>query len=162
MLGGNNLISQPSLTTAKASYQNLAIGNRGPGGAAKRGPPPRPRSEVRRRPARRKITGSSDTRWYPVDKLKKHKKWYTMQFQKLPQKTRSSSRWNFSSGSLSTKELAVSLRGCVGQVDAEKLAQRSSVVAWRLSYWTECPWGHLNSPDCLWFDWLPILNLFTG
>ena len=43
MLGGNNLISQPSLTTAKASYQNLAIGNRGPGGAAKRGPPPRPR-----------------------------------------------------------------------------------------------------------------------
>ena len=33
MLRGNNLISQPSLTTAKASYQNLAISNRGPGGS---------------------------------------------------------------------------------------------------------------------------------
>jgi len=40
MLGGNNLISQPNLTTAKVSYQNLAITNRGPGGAAKHDPPP--------------------------------------------------------------------------------------------------------------------------
>jgi hypothetical protein len=40
MLGGNNLISQPSLTTAKASYQNLALGNRGPGGQLSVARPP--------------------------------------------------------------------------------------------------------------------------
>jgi hypothetical protein len=40
MVGGNNLISQPSLTPAKASYQNLAIGNRGPGGQLSVARPP--------------------------------------------------------------------------------------------------------------------------
>ena len=35
----------------------------------------------------------------------------------------------FMSGSLDAVELVVSLRGCVGQVDAEKLAQRSLVAA---------------------------------
>jgi hypothetical protein len=34
-------------------------------------------------------------------------------------------------------ELAVSLKCYVGQVDAEKLAQRSSVAAWVLSCWSE-------------------------
>jgi hypothetical protein len=49
MLRGDNLISQPSLTTAKASYQNLAIANRGPGGTANCGPPPPAASVERRR-----------------------------------------------------------------------------------------------------------------
>jgi hypothetical protein len=60
MVGGNNLISQPSLTTAKASYQNLAIGNRGPGGELSVARPP---GRVTGAPqAQSKITGSSDTR----------------------------------------------------------------------------------------------------
>jgi hypothetical protein len=40
MLGGNNLISQPSLATATASSQNLAIANRGPGGQLSVARPP--------------------------------------------------------------------------------------------------------------------------
>jgi hypothetical protein len=34
-------------------------------------------------------------------------------------------------------ELVVSSRACVGQVDAEKLAQRSSAAAWVLNCWSE-------------------------
>jgi hypothetical protein len=60
MLGGNNLISQPSLTPAKASYQNLAIGNRGPGGQLSVARPPGRVSGAPQAPY--KITGSSDTR----------------------------------------------------------------------------------------------------
>ena len=41
-------------------------------------------------------------------------------------------------GSLSAVELAISSEGYVGQVDAEKLAQRSSVTAWVLSCASEC------------------------
>ena len=63
---------------------------------------------------------------------------------------------------MSAKELAVSLRGCVGQVDAEKLAQRSLVAAWVLSCWSECAWCHLNLPGCLSSDSLLLINLFTG
>ena len=51
-------------------------------------------------------------------------------------------------------ELAVNLRFCVGQVDAEKLAQRSSVAAWVLSCWSECALCHLNSPRCFPNDWM--------
>jgi len=42
MLRGNNLISQPSLTTAKPSHQNLVITNpnRGPGGQLSVARPP--------------------------------------------------------------------------------------------------------------------------
>jgi len=40
MLRGNNLISQPSLTTAKPSHQNLVIANRGPGGQLSVARPP--------------------------------------------------------------------------------------------------------------------------
>ncbi len=76
-------------------------------------------------------------------------------FKNLTQKTRSSSRWNFSSGSLSALESAVSLRGCVGRVDAEKLAQRSSVAAWLLNCWPEYTWCHLNSSGCFPSDLLP-------
>jgi len=45
MLGGDNLISQPSLASATASHQNLAIANRGLGGGQLivARPPPRPR-----------------------------------------------------------------------------------------------------------------------
>ena len=60
MLGGGNLISQPSLTTAKASYQNLAIANRGPGGQLSVARPP---GRVSGAPqALHKITGLSDSR----------------------------------------------------------------------------------------------------
>jgi hypothetical protein len=60
MLDGDNLISQPSLTTAKTSYQNLAIANRGSGGQLSVARPP---GRVTRAPqARSKITGLSDTR----------------------------------------------------------------------------------------------------
>jgi hypothetical protein len=51
MLGGDNLISQPSLTTAKAPHQNLAIGNRGPGGQLSLARPP---GRVRGAPQARK------------------------------------------------------------------------------------------------------------
>ena len=51
MLDRSNLVPQSSLATATASHQNLAIGNRGPGGAAKRGPPPRPRGRSAAGPA---------------------------------------------------------------------------------------------------------------
>ena len=50
MLGGNNLISQPSLASATALYQNLAIANRGPGGTTNCGPPPPAALIKRRRP----------------------------------------------------------------------------------------------------------------
>ena len=60
MVGGNNLISQPSLTPAKASYQNVAIGNRGPGGQLSVARPPGRVSGAPQAPD--KITGSSDTR----------------------------------------------------------------------------------------------------
>ena len=63
---------------------------------------------------------------------------------------------------MSAKELAVSLRGCAGQVDAEKLAQRSSVAAWVLSCWSEWAWCRLKSARCFPFNCLPVLNLFTG
>ena len=59
-------------------------------------------------------------------------------------------------------ELAISLRFCVGRVDAEKLAQRSSVAAWVLSCWSEWVLCHLNLPGCFSSDSLPLLNLFTG
>ena len=45
-------------------------------------------------------------------------------------------------------ELAVSLGFCDGQVDAEKLAQRSSVAAWILSCGSEGAWCCLNLPSC--------------
>lgn len=60
MLGGDTLICQPSLTTAKASYQNLAIANRGPGGQLSVARPPGRVSGAAQAP--HKITGSSDTR----------------------------------------------------------------------------------------------------
>ena len=63
---------------------------------------------------------------------------------------------------MSAFELAVSRGDCNGQVDAEKLAQRSSVAAWMLSSGSECAWCHLNLPDCLPCNLLPLLNLFTG
>ena len=44
-------------------------------------------------------------------------------------------------------ELVVSLRLWVGQVDAEKLAQRSSVAAWVLICLSECVWCHLSAPS---------------
>ena len=69
-----------------------------------------------------------------------------------PQKTRSSSRWNFSSGSLAVKELAISSRGCVGQVDAEKLAQRSSVAAWSVKGGT----SKNHSPTVWVLVWLEV------
>jgi hypothetical protein len=60
MLGGDTLISQPSLTTVKASYQNLVIANRGLGGQLSVARPP---GRVSGAPqTRSKITGSSDTR----------------------------------------------------------------------------------------------------
>ena len=62
---------------------------------------------------------------------------------------------------MSAVELAVSLRDWNGQVDAEKLVQRSSVVAWVLSCWSEWALCHLNSPRCFSFDWL-LVNKFTG
>jgi hypothetical protein len=63
---------------------------------------------------------------------------------------------------LSAVELAVTKGGCVGQVDAEKLAQRSSVAAWVLSCWSECAWCHLNSPDCFPSDLLPNSYLINS
>ena len=68
----------------------------------------------------------------------------------------------FRVAALTREELAVSLRLWVGQVDAEKLAQRSSVAAWVLSCGSEWAWCHLKSPRCFPADWLPFLNLFTG
>jgi hypothetical protein len=40
MLDRSNLVSQSSLATATASHQNLAIGNRGPGGQLSVARPP--------------------------------------------------------------------------------------------------------------------------
>jgi hypothetical protein len=50
----------------------------------------------------------------------------------------------------------------VRQVDAEKLAQRSSAAAWVLNCWSKWAWCHLNLPGCLSSHSLPLLNLFTG
>ncbi len=63
---------------------------------------------------------------------------------------------------MSAVEFAISLRHWVGQVDAEKLAQRSSVAAWVLSYWSKWAWCHLNLAGCFSSDSLLLLNLFTG
>jgi hypothetical protein len=56
-----------------------------------------------------------DTRWYPVIPGRQTKKTQNMIYYQISkiytQKTRSSSRWNFSSGSLSAKELAVNRSG---------------------------------------------------
>jgi len=51
-------------------------------------------------------------------------------------------------------ELAVSLRLSVGQVDAEKLAQRSSVAAWVLSYWSKFASRYINFPSCFLSDFI--------
>jgi hypothetical protein len=66
------------------------------------------------------------------------------------------------SGILDALRACCKFKGCVGEVDAEKLAQRSSVAAWVLSCWSAWVWCHLNSPRCFPPDWVPLLNLFTG
>jgi hypothetical protein len=52
MLDRSNLVPQSSLATAKASHQNLAIGNRGPGGQLSVARPP---GRVRGAPQARKV-----------------------------------------------------------------------------------------------------------
>ena len=63
---------------------------------------------------------------------------------------------------MSAVELVARCKACVGQVDAEKLAQRSSAAAWLLSCGFECACCHLKSVRCFPFDCLRLLNLFTG
>ncbi len=110
----------------------MSIADRGPGGELRLAAPP-----GRATRSLGELAGSCDTRY---TNKKKTNNDILFNFKNLTRKARSSSRWNFSSGSLSAVELAVSLRFWVGQVDAEKLAQRSSVAAWGLTCGTKCPW----------------------
>ena len=79
-----------------------------------------------------------------------------MQFQKLTLKNWVKQPMKFFEWQLVRSRACCKFKGCVGQVDAEKLAQWSSVAAWVLSCGSEWAWCHLNSPRCFSFDWLPF------
>jgi len=89
----------------------------------------RPPGRVPGAPQARKVKNNR-VEWYPVNIPQKHKKWYTNQFQKFtPKKLSQAADEIFRVAAWTRSEVAVSLRLWVGQVDAEKLAQRSSVAA---------------------------------
>jgi hypothetical protein len=70
-------------------------------------------------------TGASDTRYTNKKNIKDD---ILLNFKNLPQKLSQAADEIFRVATWTRSELAVSLRLWVGQVDAEKLAQRSSVA----------------------------------